>query len=156
MLPMLIVFTFSLKLSFLLSLFVSSSAFVSEGFFFPIKANERPGLSKLEATKIGFVGFGTIANAIATGLATQDDIQLESISVTKRSEQKSKAFAEKFPSLVSVQDDSQKILDQADVIFVCVLPEQASQVLQDLSFDNSRHTLVSLVVSELVKLLFQQ
>jgi pyrroline-5-carboxylate reductase len=106
-----------------------------------------PSKSQLDATKVGFIGFGTIASAIATGLATQTDIELKSISVTRRSEKNSKALAESFPSLVSVHDDNQEILDKADLIFLCVLPQQTSQVLQDLSFDNSRHTLVSLAVS---------
>jgi pyrroline-5-carboxylate reductase len=72
---------------------------------------------------------------------------LKSISVTRRSVKNSKALAESYPSLVSVHDDNQEILDKADLIFLCVLPQQTSQVLHDLSFDKSRHTLVSLAVS---------
>jgi len=44
-----------------------------------------------------------------------------------------------------VHDDNQSIVDEADVIFVCVLPEQTSEVLRSLTFDNSRHTVISLV-----------
>lgn len=98
-------------------------------------------------TKIGFIGCGTIAVAIATGIATQSKIPVESIVVSKRSEQKSKRLAETFPDLVRIQEDNQKILDESDLIFLCVLPEIASEVLQNLSFDKDRHTLVSLVVS---------
>jgi FlaA1/EpsC-like NDP-sugar epimerase len=132
----------------LLLVLIPSSAFISKASFLSTQAIDPiPSKSQLDATKVGFIGFGTIASAIATGLATQTDIEVASISVTRRSEKKSKALAESFPSLVSVIDDNQKILDQADLIFLCVLPQQTSQVLQDLNFDESRHTLVSLAVS---------
>uniref|UniRef100_A0A7S1DC31 Pyrroline-5-carboxylate reductase catalytic N-terminal domain-containing protein n=1 Tax=Cyclophora tenuis TaxID=216820 RepID=A0A7S1DC31_CYCTE len=65
--------------------------------------------------------------------------------VTKRSETKSTLLQQTFPDLVSVHDDNQEILDQADIVFLCVLPEQASDVLQNLEFDSSRHQLVSMV-----------
>lgn len=101
----------------------------------------------IETTKIGFIGCGTIACAIATGIATQSKIPVESIVVSKRSEKKSKQLAENFPDLVRVEEVNQKILDDCDLIFLCVLPELASEVLKNLSFDKERHTLVSLVVS---------
>ncbi|CAJ1953886.1 unnamed protein product [Cylindrotheca closterium] len=95
-------------------------------------------------TKIGFIGCGTIAFAIATGIATQSKIKIESIAVSKRSEQKSKLLAETFPDLVTVQEENQKILDENDLIFLCVLPQLTSEILKNLKFDTKRHTLVSL------------
>ena len=100
-----------------------------------------------ENLKVGFLGCGTIASAIATGLATQTQIQLESIAVTKRSEAKSQKLVETFPSLVTRHDNNQDILNQSDIVFCCVLPQQTSEILQRLDFDKDRHTLVSLVVS---------
>jgi pyrroline-5-carboxylate reductase len=97
--------------------------------------------------RVGFVGCGTIASAIATGLATQTKHPLEFIAVSRRSEKNSAALAEKFPSVITVHDENQEILDKADLIFICVLPQQTSQALQGLVFDKSRHHLVSLVVS---------
>ena len=110
-------------------------------------ATRTSSIPRLDAIKVGFIGFGTIAASIATGLATQHDIQIESISISRRSEAKSQAIKEAFPDLVTVHDDNQEILDRSDLIFLCVLPQQCSQVLQDLSFNDSKHTLVSLVVS---------
>jgi pyrroline-5-carboxylate reductase len=109
-----------------------------------------PAPSRLKA---GFVGCGTIASAIATGLMTQKQIQVESVAVTKRSREKSAALQEAFPELVHVQDSGQDVVDQSDVIFVCVLPQQTSQVLRGLKFDQERHTLVSLVVRVAIRLL---
>jgi pyrroline-5-carboxylate reductase len=99
---------------------------------------DRPALS------IGFLGCGTIASAIATGLAKQSVVKVDSIIVTRRSEQKSGALHTKFPNLVTVGDSNQEVVDNADIIFLTVLPKQTSTVLQELNFE-SRHTLISLV-----------
>ena len=126
---------------------------VADGFVIPARV---PLVTPLRATstaddtgqlRVGFIGCGTIASAIATGLATQTQIPLDSIAVTKRSEAKSQKLADAFPSLITRHDKGQEIVDQSDVIFVCVLPQQTSEVLQNLNFDSEKHTLVSLVVS---------
>lgn len=103
-----------------------------------------------DGIKVGFLGCGTIASAIATGLATQSDVPIASIAVTLRSKAKSAALLEKFPSLVSIHEDNQEILDKSDVVFCCLLPQHTSEALQALSFDDSKHQLVSLVVSPFV------
>jgi ornithine cyclodeaminase/alanine dehydrogenase-like protein (mu-crystallin family) len=97
--------------------------------------------------KVGFVGCGTIACAIATGLATQDEVDVGEILVSKRSEANSKALQERFPELVSIHQDNQEILDRSDLVFLCVLPQQTAQVMSSLKFNLNKHTLVSLVVS---------
>lgn len=95
---------------------------------------------------LGFVGCGTIASAICTGLATQDAVTVNQISVSKRSESKSSALVTKFGAeLVHVFEDNQDVVDAADVIFVTVLPQQLNDVLSNLKFDASRHVLISLV-----------
>lgn len=105
----------------------------------------------LTPQRVGFVGFGTIASAIATGLATQSSIPMEHVAVSRRSETRSSALQGSFPHLVSVHDDNQKVVDTADIIFICVLPDQTSSVLQNLKFDARRHTLVSLVSTSTVE-----
>jgi ornithine cyclodeaminase/alanine dehydrogenase-like protein (mu-crystallin family) len=112
-----------------------------------LPSSSTTSLSSMNGAKVGFVGCGTIAAAIATGIATQTDVPIESIAVSRRSKAKSQALADEFPSLVTVYDDNQEILNCSDVIFICVLPDQTSSVLQGLSFDESRHSLISLVVS---------
>ena len=107
--------------------------------------------TSLSACKVGFIGCGTIAAAIATGLATvdnddDDEPLVQSMAISRRSHTKSDALKERFPDLVTVHEDNQEILDQADIIFITVLPQQASEVLQSLKFDLERHHLVSLVV----------
>eukprot|EP00339_Tiarina_fusa_P001858 CAMPEP_0117011698 /NCGR_PEP_ID=MMETSP0472-20121206/10009_1 /TAXON_ID=693140 ORGANISM="Tiarina fusus, Strain LIS" /NCGR_SAMPLE_ID=MMETSP0472 /ASSEMBLY_ACC=CAM_ASM_000603 /LENGTH=307 /DNA_ID=CAMNT_0004714589 /DNA_START=95 /DNA_END=1018 /DNA_ORIENTATION=+ len=110
-----------------------------------LPSSSTTSLSSMGGAKIGFVGCGTIAASIARGIATQTDVPIEAISVSRRSKAKSQALADEFPTLVTVFDDNQEILNCSDVIFICVLPDQTASVLQGLSFDASRHSLVSLV-----------
>jgi pyrroline-5-carboxylate reductase len=104
---------------------------------------------------IGFLGCGTIASAIATGLAhhstrpteqqTTNCASILKIMVTRRSESMSTALQARFPDTVAIADDPQTVLDNSDIIFLCVLPQQTSSILQSLQFDDNRHLLVSLV-----------
>ena len=96
---------------------------------------------------IGFLGCGTIASSIATAIATQTTIPVARISVTRRSRTKSEQLQKTFPSLVSVHDDNQVIVDQSLIIFVCVLPEQANAILRSVKFDSNKHKLVSIVAT---------
>lgn len=113
-----------------------------------------------DGLKIGFIGFGTIASSIALGMATQTKFPVASITISRRSASKSHALQQKFPHLVTISDDTQEIIDQSsDFIFLCVLPEMVSKVLQQdvVTFQNNTSaTLVSVVASadldELVKL----
>lgn len=114
---------------------------------FHYNKNNMKSNSQLASTKVGFIGCGTIAVAIATGIATQKEINVDSIAVSKRSAKKSQLLAETYPDLVTIHEDNQEILDKADLIFLCVLPELTSSILKELSFNNEKHTLVSLVVS---------
>jgi pyrroline-5-carboxylate reductase len=141
--------TFIQKLIFVLAIIIpSTTAFAQPSF---LHSKMSPSTTTLKAAadstplSLGFVGCGTIASAIATGFASQTDIPLKAISVSRRSEKKSSELQKKFPDLITVYDDNQDVLDRSDIIFVCVLPQQTSEVLQGLNFDNERHNLVSLV-----------
>mmetsp|Transcript_9692 Transcript_9692/g.20975 ORF Transcript_9692/g.20975 Transcript_9692/m.20975 type:complete len:433 (+) Transcript_9692:91-1389(+) len=120
--------------------------------------NNSNGNNKTNNLSVGFIGCGTIASSIARGLilaASNKSTNLDSIVVSKRSESKSKALVEEYSQnnnddnndklLLSVTEDNQEILDRCDLIFLTVLPQQASSVLQGLEFDPNRHILVSLV-----------
>eukprot|EP00586_Coscinodiscus_wailesii_P015025 CAMPEP_0172507524 /NCGR_PEP_ID=MMETSP1066-20121228/204252_1 /TAXON_ID=671091 /ORGANISM="Coscinodiscus wailesii, Strain CCMP2513" /LENGTH=295 /DNA_ID=CAMNT_0013285091 /DNA_START=65 /DNA_END=949 /DNA_ORIENTATION=- len=100
--------------------------------------------------KVGFLGCGVIATSIAKGLLTQSSdtdngIPITSIAITKRSEQKSKSLRDSHPDKVTIYDDPQHVVDNSDLVFLCVLPQQVESLLSRISFDETRHTLVSLV-----------
>lgn len=102
--------------------------------------------------KVGFVGFGTIASSIAQGLLDErSKVTIESLIVSERSVSKSTALKEKFPDLVKVYKDTNMIVKESDVIFLCVLPQQAQKVLQGLNFDTSKHKVISLVSTATLK-----
>jgi len=93
---------------------------------------------------IGFIGCGTIASAIATGLLTQTSLPIDEIYISKRSESKSSLLQSKFPNKVHVCTENQEICSKCDLLFLCVLPQQEKEVLTSL--DISQDTiLVSLV-----------
>lgn len=102
-------------------------------------------LDQSSSCRLGFVGCGTIAVAIATGLATQNAVTVEHVAVSRRSAAKSAALQAQFPYLVSVHDDNQAVVDASDVIFLTVLPTQVAQVLGQIKLDPTRHVLISLV-----------
>jgi hypothetical protein len=119
--------------------------------------------STLTQIKAGFIGCGTIASSIATALATPSHstilaqhagLSLHSISVTKRSESKSSKLKQSFPDMVTIYDSASDVVQNSDVVFLCVLPEQVDEVLDELKKANvwrqADHILVSLVVGPLL------
>ena len=94
---------------------------------------------------VGFVGFGTIASSIAKGLLLQEGVPIAKVSVSKRSEAKSTELKSLYPELVTIFDDNQSILDESDIVFICVLPKDLEEVMSKLKFNSERHTIVSLV-----------
>jgi pyrroline-5-carboxylate reductase len=92
--------------------------------------------------KIGFIGIGKIAAAIVEGLCTSG-IENTMIYLSPRNRENSLRLAKKF-SNVKRLDDNQKVLDEADIIFISVTPAIAKTLLPLLIF-KAQHTIVSLV-----------
>jgi len=100
----------------------------------------RARLEKVESSeekgiRVGILGFGTIASAIATGLLTQNEIPIQYISITKRSERKSKSFKSQFPDKVRLITERgppglQQIVEDSDLVLLCVLPQQVDDILK--------------------------
>lgn len=127
--------------------------------------------AKSSSVSIGFIGCGTIASAVVSGLAKGQQANnngnngsngnngntkmptISTISLSKRSEKKSTALKEEFPDLVTVHSDNQEILDRSDIIFLCVLNDQTATVLGPLKFDGKRHTLISMVATSKLDML---
>ena len=119
----------------------------------------RAHLEKVESSeekgiRVGILGFGTIASAIATGLLTQNEIPIQYISITKRSERKSKSFKSQFPDKVRLITERgppglQQIVEDSDLVLLCVLPQQVDDILKEITLDSTRHTLISLVVRQI-------
>lgn len=122
--------------------------------------------SELHRIRAGFVGCGTIAYSIASGLANprhsshlaNEGLMLSSISVTRRSISKSSLLKDDYPDVVTVYETAMEVVSNCDVVFLCVLPHQVDGVLMELAdggtWRREDHTLVSLVVSYYVWIYF--
>jgi pyrroline-5-carboxylate reductase len=94
--------------------------------------------------KIGFIGTGTISEAIVTGIANSN-LAVEAICVSPRSKQKAGRLTASFP-IVSAASDNQKVSDICDVVFLAVRPQVAQSVLEELRFRDDQ-TLISLIAT---------
>ena len=82
--------------------------------------------------KIGFIGTGDIARAVVTGLDRADYGYTE-IIVSRRNEATSADLARNC-ARVRVEDDNQRIADEADMLFLSVRPQVAVEVVSKLRF----------------------
>lgn len=103
--------------------------------------------------KLGFIGTGVISSAVVTGLCTSKTL-VDSIWVSPRNNEKSKALEEKF-NPVKVGKSNQVVLDHSDVVVLGILPQHMEIILPDLKF-RADHTIVHLMagvkISEVIPL----
>src|SRR5919201_984617 len=76
---------------------------------------------------LGIVGVGAIAEAIITGLCEGEDTA-SSIRLSPRSAGRASRLAARYPS-VQVTDSNQADVEQADVLLLCVRPQDAPAAL---------------------------
>ena len=94
--------------------------------------------------KFGFIGTGVITEAIVTGLLKQEGAAHEFL-LSERSRAVSARLAAA-SAQVQVTAENQEIADQADVLFLAVLPQVAEEVLQPLLF-RAGQKVVSLIAT---------
>jgi pyrroline-5-carboxylate reductase len=92
--------------------------------------------------KLGFIGTGAIAEAVIVGMLEAKAFDGKVI-VSRRSESRSQMLSQRFEN-VQVETDNQRIVDQADWVFVSVLPAQAEELLRNLNFRREQF-LISMV-----------
>jgi pyrroline-5-carboxylate reductase len=91
---------------------------------------------------LGFVGVGAIAEAIITGLCEGEETP-PSIHLSPRSAARTGRLAARYPS-VRVLDTNQGVVERADVVLLCVRPQDAPAALSELAFRASQ-TVISVV-----------
>ena len=104
--------------------------------------------------RAGFIGCGTIASSIASGLAnpnhaeflSHNSLVLSSIHVTRRSESRSSQLKQSYPNVVTVCETAKEVVKNSEIVFLCVLPIYVDEVLEELEGAWEGQTLVSLVV----------
>ena len=87
--------------------------------------------------EVGFIGAGAITEAVVTGLC-EADAAGHSILLSPRSRDRSRRLSERYAA-VEVATGNQQVLDQCDLVFLAVRPQDAAEVLKTLSFrENQR------------------
>lgn len=94
--------------------------------------------------RLGFVGTGTITEAIVTGLLSADTAP-PTITVSPRSAATAARLAARSPA-VRVAADNQGVVDAADLVFLAIRPDVAEEVVRALRFRPGQRV-VSLVAA---------
>ncbi|WP_208560270.1 pyrroline-5-carboxylate reductase [Marinilactibacillus kalidii] len=93
--------------------------------------------------KIGFIGFGNMAQAIATGLLEKNIAKSEDLSFSNRTASKRLELETSFG--IKGFSDNQAVWDRSEVIFLAVKPYQVEAVLNDI--DQTHAPLIISVVA---------
>lgn len=101
--------------------------------------------------KIGFIGTGDITKAIVTGLM-QSQYPVDAVILSPRNAQVSARLAAEH-ARVSVAESNQQVVDQADLVFLAILPQVAEEVIRSLRFrdDQKIASLIAMVTSDKVQ-----
>lgn len=90
----------------------------------------------------GVLGVGSIATAIVTGLC--DGVaEPPEVVLSPRNAERAAELAARLPS-VRVATDNQQVVDDSDVVVVCLLPTHAAEVLSGVEF-RANHAVVSAI-----------
>jgi len=79
--------------------------------------------------KIGFIGCGKMATAIATGIVGRGLVPVDQLAISDPSEDSVGLFQEQFPASRRF-GDNQQLVDNADVVVLAVKPQLLEQALQ--------------------------
>lgn len=92
--------------------------------------------------RLGFIGTGTITQAIVTGLLN-GGVAFDAIALSPRNAQTAAELAS-LDRRIRVCASNQQVVDASDVVVLAVVPQIAAEVLGPLSFE-ARHHVISLM-----------
>ncbi|MGI9549322.1 MAG: pyrroline-5-carboxylate reductase family protein [Bdellovibrionales bacterium] len=96
--------------------------------------------------KISFLGCGQMAQSLIQAYLQYGKVDPKNILISSRNLQKTQRIAEKFQ--VQKVNDNEELLEKSSVIFLCVKPLDAEEVLHALRSDlRSNHTVISVMAS---------
>jgi pyrroline-5-carboxylate reductase len=82
--------------------------------------------------KLGFIGTGMITSILVTGFLSGD--KEYEVFISPRNAERAKALKETFPMKVTIAENNQDVVNQADWLFLCVKPEHAEEAIRPLVF----------------------
>ena len=90
--------------------------------------------------KLGFIGTGNIVKDVITGIC-KSKISYKKIFISPRNKKKSQYLKKKFRKII-IAKDNQAVIDNADLIFLGVLPKVGESILAKLNF-KKKQTVIS-------------
>ncbi|MFC2139645.1 NAD(P)-binding domain-containing protein [Bacteroidota bacterium] len=91
---------------------------------------------------LGFIGTGEISSAVVTGISTSELKDIK-ILLSPRNEKRGKELEKKFANVKRAAGNRQ-VLDESNVVFLALRPEDAAETLKQLKFRKD-HTIISLI-----------
>ena len=79
---------------------------------------------------LGFIGTGGIASAMVRGFCSSPDFSGRINLTVHKNREKADALKKLFPDRISVHESNQTAVDDSDVVFICVLPQQHEAVVR--------------------------
>ena len=91
---------------------------------------------------LGFIGTGTIASSVITGIF-KSKISFKKIYISERNKKNSHKLKKKY-NKVFVIDNNQEIIDKCDWIFLSITPNIGNKIIKELKFKPSQ-TVISFI-----------
>jgi pyrroline-5-carboxylate reductase len=91
---------------------------------------------------LGFIGTGTIASSVITGIF-KSNISFKKIYISKRNNKNSQKLKKKNKKIF-ILDNNQKIIDKCDWVFLSVTPTVGKKIIKELKFKSSQ-TIISFI-----------
>lgn len=80
--------------------------------------------------KLGFIGFGNMAEAIMGGVIANDFVKPEDIIISRRDVSKLEAAKEKYG--VNITPNNVEVVEQSDILVLCVKPQMLQGVIDEI------------------------
>ena len=91
---------------------------------------------------IGFIGTGTIAASVITGIF-KSKISFKKIYISKRNNKNSQKIKKKYKKVL-IAENNQEIVDRCNWVFLSVTPTVGNKIIKELKFKSSQ-TIVSFI-----------
>ena len=85
---------------------------------------------------IGFVGVGTISEAVIRAMCTRSAMS-DTLVLSPRSERRSRSLADEFEACVRVESN-QEVIDRSEIVVLAMRPQQLDEALAGLMFRESQ------------------
>ena len=90
---------------------------------------------------VGFIGCGTLGNAIATGLCTAPEFEGKIFISEPFNRTNAEALEKKYPGKVTLVDSHERLLEKAEMIFPAILPNILPGEMSKLDF-SPKHKII--------------